>query len=71
MMVLSGFVMQTIRHRFVPMYVLTVWRRMCIGTNLIWFYTQTSDRLFLNIFTILLVGISLTLLGLWCDHHKP
>ncbi|MEM7759019.1 MAG: hypothetical protein AAF298_12955 [Cyanobacteria bacterium P01_A01_bin.40] len=65
MMVLSGFVMQTIRHRFVPMYILTIWLRMFIGINLIWFYTQTSDLLFLIIFAILFVGISLTLLGLW------
>lgn len=67
MMVLSGFVMQTIRYRFVPMYVLTIWLRMFIGANLIWFYTQTSDRLFLIIFLILAVGISLTLFGFWED----
>ena len=70
MVVLSGFVIQTIRYRFVPIYIWTLWLRMFIGARLIWFYSQTSDRLFLTIFFILAIDISLTLLGLWRDLAK-
>ena len=67
LLVVSGFVIQTIRHQFVPMYIWTIFLRLFIGANLIWFYSQTSDRLFLVIFAILAIGIGLTILGLWLD----
>lgn len=67
MIVLSVFVVQTIRYQYRQMYVWTVFLRLFMGACLVWFHRQTSDPFFLVILGTLCVGITLTIASVWCD----